>query len=382
MFRQILRGLKAQPEVSQITDQQEIARKYRHWRIRMMYGMMTGYALFYFVRKNFSMAMPVFLKELGYTKTDIGWVLTAFSIVYGFAKFFNGVLADRANPRYFMALGLVCSAFMNFFFGLSSSLTTFGIFWLLNGWFQGMGWPPCARMLTHWFSPTELGTKWGIWNASHQIGGAGILVLAGFLIEHFGWRSAFFVPSLIAVVGAFFLINRLRDTPQSLGLPPVEIYRGEVHTTPRHEDTADSFKEILFQHVLTNRLVWIVSLANCFVYIVRIGVLDWAPTFLVEVKGSSLAAAGAKVATFEISGIIGGIFFCWVSDRLFRGRRGPLNVFCMFLLTFFMFALWVIPAGHPWLDAAALFAVGFVVYGPQMLVAVAAADFASKKAAA
>ena len=381
MIRSLFSKLAAQPHAAPIKNPEKIKSVYRQWRIRTMYSMMIGYAIFYFCRKNFSMAMPTFLDELGYTKTDLGIILTLFSVVYGFSKFISGILSDRANPRYFMALGLILSAIMNVFFGLSSSLLTFGIFWLFNAWFQGMGWPPCARLLTHWYSPTELGTKWGIWNASHQFGGAGILVLAGYLIPNYGWRSAFFVPAVIGVVTAFFLINRLRDTPQSLGLPPIEEYRGEVHVKDEHEDTAASFKEILFKHVLTNKLVWIVSLANIFVYIVRIGVLDWAPTFLVEAKQSSLVGAGVKVAGFEIAGIVGALAAGWISDVIFKGRRGPVNVIFMLLLIFAMIELWMVPPGHPMLDGIVLFAVGFLVYGPQMLVGVSAADFASKKAA-
>ncbi|MBI4223568.1 MAG: MFS transporter [Deltaproteobacteria bacterium] len=382
MFDKINRALKAQPHASPIQDPAEIKKTYRHYRIRMMYGMGIGYAVFYFLRKNFSMAMPVFLEDLHYTHAQLGMILSLFSIIYGFGKFFNGILADRANPRYFMALGLLGSAVVNIFFGLSSSLTFLGIFWLCNALFQSMGWPPCARMLTHWYGPKELGTMWGIWNASHQIGGAGILILAGYLIPNYGWRSAFFVPAAIGMLTALFLINRLRDTPQSIGLPPIEEYRGEAHVTDAYEDTALSSREILFKYVLKNKLIWLVSVANFFVYIVRIGVLDWAPTFLVEAKGSSLVGAGVKVAGFEISGILGALAAGWLSDKVFKGRRGPVNVLFMLALIFALFYFWKVPAGRPWMDAVCLIAVGFVVYGPQMLVGVAAADFASKKAAA
>lgn len=381
MITRLTNAIKAQPHAEKIISE-EIKSKYRYWRIRTMYSMMIGYALFYFVRKNFSMAMPSFLAELHYTKTDLGLILSIFSIIYGLGKFLNGMLADRANPRYFMAIGLLGAAAVNILFGMSSALYAFGIFWLLNAWFQAMGWPPCARMLTHWYAPKELGTMWGIWNASHQIGGAGILMLAGWLIPNYGWRSAFYVPAIMAIIGAAFLINRLRDTPQSLGLPPIEEHRNEGQVADPNEDTANSWKEILLQHVLKNKLVWYVSLANFFVYIVRIGVLDWAPTFLVEAKGSSLVGAGIKVAAFEIAGILGALLAGWLSDKVFHGRRGPVNVFFMLAVIFCMFYFWKIPAGHAWLDTIALIGVGFLVYGPQMLVGVAAADFASKKAAA
>lgn len=64
-----------------------------------MYGMMMGYAIFYFCRKNLSIAMPAMLKDLEFTKTDLGWVLTGFSVVYGISKFLSGVLADRQVQR-------------------------------------------------------------------------------------------------------------------------------------------------------------------------------------------------------------------------------------------------------------------------------------------
>lgn len=377
----VLNLFKAAPHIEPIKDPQQIKTTYRYWRIRMMYSTMVGYAAFYFVRKNFSMAMPAFLQDLGYTKTDLGLILALFSIIYGLGKFFNGMLADRSNPRYFMAVGLCGAAIVNIFFGMSSGIMAFGTFWLLNAWFQSMGWPPCARMLTHWFSPTELGTKWGIWNASHQIGGAGILVLSGYLITTYGWRYAFFVPAVIALLVSLFLISRLRDTPQSLGLPPVDQYREGAHVDAEHEDTAASFKEIFLKHIIHNRLLWLVCFANIFVYIVRIGALDWAPTFLVEAKNTSIMDAGIITAASEVVGIVGAIAAGWMSDKVFKGRRGPMNVICMLLVILAMVGLWKTPAGNNVLIGFYLVAVKFLIYGPQMLVAVAAADFASKKAA-
>ena len=65
------------------------------------------------------------------------------------------------------------------------------ILWVINNWFQSMGWPPVARMLTHWFCAKELGTKWAYGATSHQVGGAITLVFTGYLVADFGWRAAF-----------------------------------------------------------------------------------------------------------------------------------------------------------------------------------------------
>ncbi|MFA4874391.1 MAG: MFS transporter [bacterium] len=384
------------PHAEPIKDQAEINKTYKHFRIRILYSMIIGYAVYYFVRANFSVAMPVMLKELGYTKTDLGLILTLFSIVYGFGKFINGVLADRANARYLMAIGLFCAGVVNFFFGMSASIPALAFFWLLNAWFQSYGMPASVRLLTHWYSPTELGTKWGLQSTAHQIGSATIMVMSGIIIgglhwqigSHvldfagLGWRYAFYIPAFIAMGVSFWLVNRLRDTPQSVGLPPVEEYRGEAHITDPNEDQAKTFKEIFLRYILKNKLVWIVACANIFVYVVRIGIRDWAPTFLVETRGSTLASAAFKTAGFEIAGMIGAIGAGWISDKVFKGRRGPMAAVSMFLLMLVVGALWLAPIDNPLLDAVLLIFAGILVYGPQLLVPVAAADFATKKAAA
>ena len=369
--------LRAQPASdAPLTDPLEIEKSYSYWRVRTMVGMFVGYAIFYFCRKNLSAATPAMIAELGYSKTEIGSIWSCLYLTYGVSKMVNGVVGDRANPRYFMAIGLFLSALTNILFGMSSSLAVFGFFWALNGWFQGMGWPPCARLLTHWYSQNERGTYWGIWNTAHQIGGGLILVLGGYLTETWGWRSSFLIPSVIAILTSLFLVERLRDTPESLGLPPIEKYRNDLPASGLSKSKAS------FRTVIRNRKIWFLSLANFFVYLVRFGAMDWAPTFLVDVKHSSIGGATLKTAAFEFVGIAGALAAGWISDRVFKGRRAWVNVIYMVLLAFVVLEFWMIPEGYPVLDALALSAVGFLVYGPQMLVGVAAADLGGKEAAA
>jgi phosphoglycerate transporter family protein len=356
-----------------------LKKKYSYWRFRIMYSMMIGYAAYYLVRSNFAMVIPSLQSEFGYTKTEIGWIITIFSIVYGIGKCVNGLLSDRINARYFMAFGLGVSALLNLTMGWVSGLWAFALVWGLNAWFQSMGWPPCSRLLTRWYSPKELGTKWGIWNASHPIGGALTFALSGFLIEHYDWRYAFFVPGVLCLFIFPFLMERLRDGPKTVNLPSIEEY--SQLTRPHHkEDDNLSFTEILFHRVLKNKLIWYVSMGNFFLYMVRMGIFNWAPTFLKEAKNSTLNMAGWQAAGYEVAGIFGGIAAGLVSDRLFHGRRGPVSTFCMMALSLFMIYFWVMPAGHHFWNTVVMMLVGFFVYGPQVLVGVAAADFASKKA--
>jgi sugar phosphate permease len=181
-------ALKAQPDSPiRLVDPQQIQTKYSYWRLRIMATSIFGYALYYFVRSNISVPLKSMGQELGYSREQLGIILTAGGLTYGVSKFINGFLGDRANPRYFMAIGLLGSAVMNVLFGMSSSLLFLTSFWVMNNWTQGMGFPPCARNMGYWFSPKERGTSFGIWHSSHMMGGAIISVVTGYLVVHYGW---------------------------------------------------------------------------------------------------------------------------------------------------------------------------------------------------
>jgi phosphoglycerate transporter family protein len=352
---------------------------FRYWRVRILYATIIGYAAFYLVRQNFSMAMPGIMEEFGYSKIDMGLIATTFSIVYGIGKFVNGYLSDRSDARYFMSIGLFLSAIISFFMGFGAGLGFFALLWGLNGCFQSMGWPPCARLITHWFSPKELGSKWAFWASSHQIGAVAIFGLGGFLIERFGWRSAFIVPAFFAMGLSFFLFNRLRDTPKEVGLPPVEEYKGDVSRVSQHYEDRITIKEVITT-VLANKLVWYMAIANMCLYIPRMGIFFWAPTFLKEFKGVTLIIAGMQLVSFEIASLIGGIMAGWISDKVFGGRRGPVGTFFLIGLSVALFIVWKTPAGYPLIDTATLIVAGFLLNGPQVLNGIATADFASKRA--
>lgn len=373
------------PHTEEIQDQEIVKEKYHYWRIRIMYSSFIGYALFYLTRLSLNVAIRDLGLSLNYDKGQLGILASIFAIAYGISKFASGIISDRANPRYFMAFGLMMTGVFNILFGMSSSLTFFAIFWGLNGWFQGFGWPPCARYLTHWYSDSERGAWWSSWSLSHNVGGMLTPLIAGACIQYFGWRYALYIPGVVSILGGLFLLNRLRDTPQSLGLPPIEKFRGDDQETNTQADSQEeelSTKEILINFIIKNKYIWLLAAAYFFVYVVRNGINFWTAVYLMEAKEYSRLGANGCVSLFEVGGFFGMLAAGWSSDRIFGARRGPVNViFCigMFLS---VIAFWSIPPGHPIFDSAAMLLLGFTVFGPQMLIGVTAAELSHKKAAA
>jgi MFS transporter, OPA family, sugar phosphate sensor protein UhpC len=365
----------------EIQDANLVKQQYKYWRLRIFSGMYVGYVFYYFARKSFTFAMPAMVRDLGFDKSDLGIIGSILAITYGVSKFLSGIMSDRSNPRFFMAIGLMLTGVFNILFGFSSTILFFAIFWGLNGWFQGWGWPPCARLLTHWYSQKERGTWWGVWNTSHGLGGAIIPLLVAYSAQQWGWRYALYIPGVICILVGLYVMNRLRDTPQSLGLPTIEKFKDDHPPTKLNEERELSVKEILFQYVLKNRYIWVLAISYFFVYVIRQGINDWSSLFLVETKGYSLMTAGACVCWFEIGGICGSLSAGWASDRIFRGRRAPINVLFSFAVIGSLIAFWSSPGGSPILDSFLMFTIGFFIFGPQMLIGMAAAELSHKKAA-
>ena len=362
----------------------ELDRAYRYWRFRILLTSMIGYALFYFVRANDAAPVKAMQEALGYSKAQLGLISSVGGVTYGVSKFINGFLGDHANPRWFMATGLLACAVMNFCFGSASTLPFFIGFWAMNMWAQGMGFPPCAKSMAHWFSPRERNTTFGIWHSSHMIGGALITLLSGYLVAWFGWRSAFLVPAGIALLGVVIILIFLRDTPGSLGLPPIEIYKKEESPAELKQELKidEPYWHVVRDYIFKNPFMWIVSIANALVYFLRWVQMKWGITFLQEAKGLTLINGSWLAFGSEMAGLASALMAGWVADRYFRGRAGRVCVIAMSLLSLNIYLFWKCPKGANWTAAGLFIAMGFFIYVPQMLIAAIAMNLGTKRASA
>ena len=374
--------------------------KYKKLRWQVFIGIFIGYAGFYIVRKNFSMAIPM-LAPFGFEKGELGIVLSMNAIAYGFSKFVMASISDRSNAQRFLPLGLVCAAISMLFMivpvqwlGAEHKGAAIALMAALNflvGWFNGMGWPPCGRVMTHWFSIKERGTWMSFWNCAHNVGGALVGPMAVYGAMWFGsWFygantdyyfliGTYAFPAAVAVLVAVLAYLMIRDTPQSCGLQSIEEWSGHAAKNySKADEKALSVSEI-FKTVLSNKLLWYIAFANAFVYMVRYGCLDWAPTILKE-QGVDLKEAGWAYFAYEMAAIPGTIFCGWLSDKVFQGRRALPTIIFMALVAVAIVVYWQFFNNFT-VVIGCLIAIGFLIYGPVMLIGVQALDLAPKNAA-
>lgn len=361
----MLKKLFAPPQKRERLSAEEIKHKYPRYRVQVLISIFVGYMGYYFVRNTTSILSGI----LNMSATEIGIITCASYIAYGLSKFISGLISDESNSKIFLPVGLFLTGLVNVLIGVIPSVITsiwlFTIMYLINGWLQGMGYPPGARTLVYWYDNKERIKYATIWNLSHNFGGAIAPILTGVGLALAGndslnqARAAYWFPGVVACLLAVLVYFLQEDTPESIGLPPIEEYHKEQYTNV--VDSSDILEEpevlgmgeIIKKYILPNtKLMW-ASLYSIFVYILRYGIVSWTPKFLATSvqdggKGITATAGMGGFSLFEIGGIIGML------------TAGPQYMALDFII---------------------LLGLGASIYGPVMMVGLYAMELVPKAAA-
>lgn len=368
------------------TDTRDLDRVFSAWQRRIFATLWVTYGSFYLCRVNMAIALPGIMEELGYSKTDVGGIGSAFFMAYAIGQFVNGQLGDRVGARRLIPVGIVASAVLNILFGFSTTLGIMMVLWGLNGYFQAMGWSPSVKTLANWFPPERRGKVAGLYGSSYQMGNVASWLLGGYLALHYGWRYVFWVPAGLFLLSAIHCWVRVRNAPEDIGLPSIEEYRrGGVGGTVRREVEGDRYLGLGYtlRRTVGSSHVWRAGFAYLFISVVAYGFLYWTPTYLSEVYGLRISQAGSRGIVLPLAGSVGALCAGWATDRLFGSRRAPVIVIMLLLATGFLIGYPRVPLSSPVIGLVGLGAVGFMMYGAQtVLVASVAMDFGTRKAAA
>jgi MFS transporter, OPA family, glycerol-3-phosphate transporter len=298
------------------------------------------YTSFYMCRYNLPLASSEIRNELGFSKAQIGSIITTALLAYACGQIVNGLLTDRLGGKRAMLIGAAGTIVMNIIFGVASF---WGLLWLfvvirgIDGYLQAFGSPGMVKINTAWFRHAERGGFAGIFGFMINLGRFGInnlgaALLAGFVflglirIPPLHWRWLFWVPAGIALVVAICMALIVKDTPEQAGFSRVN---------PREETGGDVQVGVLdvFKIIVTNPVVWIVACAYACTGAVRQGIDQWFPLFMREVHHVDFQSVQFQILAASIPFVAsaGSLISGFVSDKLFHGRRAPVAAFIYFL---------------------------------------------------
>ena len=351
------------------------------WQRNTLLTLFTGYAGYYVCRSNLSVATPLILDEFeGFTKEDIGVIASTGVLVYALGKISNGLLADFFGGRTLFLLGMVGSVVATVLFGLGSGLVVFATLWMLNRYFQSMGWVSLVKTASRWFPVRRHATVMGILSMSYLIGDAITRLYLGEAIHAgFGWRELFFLSAATLAVMSAVVFFTLKPSPASVGVEEPQANPRNVFGEKGNQTKPENLTDLL-RPLLRSRTFWLMCTISFGLTLIRETFTFWTPTFLNEVTGLGAGEAAVNSLLFPLVGAGSALLAGLLSDRL-GGRHGLILLPALVMLVVALGALVLVPlAGRPALALVLISAVSFFLIGPYTLLAgVMSLDLGGKK---
>lgn len=351
---------------------------YGYYRGTIFLAMFVGYTLYYFNRKTFSFVMPSIMEEIKMDKDDLGMITSSQSLAYAISKFISGVLSDQLSARWLFSIGLFFVGGINVVFSWSSTVAVFSTLWFLNGLGQGLGWPPCGRVLRKWFEPSQFGTWWAILSCSMNMAGSVGPIIASVLSQSCSWRTILSVSGVTCVLTSFLCLLVIKNEPKDVGLPNIEAAAKKSKGGSSSESTLAEF--------LLSPYLWLLSVSYLVVFGVKTACSDWGQLFLIQDKGQSTLMGSSYISALEVGGLLGSIAAGYFSDKavakqgmkLYGNPRHFILLVMMagMYVSMYLFRVTVTPdSSKMWiLTLGAIF--GFSSYGPISLFGVIANESA------
>jgi OPA family glycerol-3-phosphate transporter-like MFS transporter len=301
------------------------------------------YTSFYMCRYNLSIANKSISEEFGFSRGQMGYIITTALFAYACGQIINGLLTDRLGGKRAMLIGAGGTVVMNILFGAASFAGMLGLFVAIrgvDGYLQAFGAPGMIKINTAWFAHRERGRFAGIFGFMINLGRFGIFtlgpaLLAGFAI--FGlihvpalhWRWLFWTPSIICVLVAAGMALTVKETPEQAGYPGVIPDEGGVQEGVRAQFG------LVIRTIATNPAVWVTACAYACTGAVRQAVDQWFPRYMQDLYSVDMKSAQFQFLAFLIPFVasLGSLASGYLSDTVFKGRRAPVAAALYFLET-------------------------------------------------
>lgn len=293
------------------------------------------YTSFYMCRYNLSIANSSISAEFGYSRADVGKIITAAFLAYACGLILNGLLTDKWGGKRAMLIGAAGTIVMNTAFGAASFAGILGLFVAIrgiDGYMQSFGAPGMVKINAAWFQHHERGRFSGIFGFMINLGRFGIFnlgpaLLAGFTVlglihvPPLHWRWLFWAPSIICGVVAVCMALVVSETPEEAG------YTGIIadDTGPESATVAPGLL-LIVKTIFSNPVVWVTAAAYACTGAVRQAVDQWFPRYMQELYHVDMKSAQFQFLAFLIPFVAsaGSLLAGYVSDLCFKGRRAPV----------------------------------------------------------
>lgn len=248
------------------------------------------------------------------TDAALGTLSAFYFYSYAAMQIPVGLIIDHFGPHRPLVIAACIAAGGSVLFSMSGTLATAEISRMIIGAGAAFSYVSCLKLVSHWFPSRRFATMAGL---TSMIGMIGAIIGGGPLadaVTYFGWHGTAVIFAAIGGGLAILIGLVVRNHPP-------EAVRWEDH--PEHSrGLAKSWEDI--KHVLSKPQAWITGL-----YITTMNITftafgaTWGTSFIQKAYGITEVDAASAVSTLFVGGLVGGVFWGWLSDRI-RRRKLPM----------------------------------------------------------
>jgi EmrB/QacA subfamily drug resistance transporter len=154
-----------------------------------------------------NVAIPRIQTELGASVSQIQWIIDGYVLAFASLLLTGGIAGDRYGRKKTFLIGLAVFTTASFLCGVSSTSGQLIAFRALQGVGAALLMPGTLSILTVTFPPQERAKAIGLWAGVSGLALALGPTLGGYMVEHIGWESVFFLNVPIGIV-AFLVASR------------------------------------------------------------------------------------------------------------------------------------------------------------------------------
>jgi sugar phosphate permease len=306
-----------------MTQQKSAKLRKIQW-LALVFLMLAG-IVNYLDRSTLSIANHSISQELGLNASQMGMLLSAFSLAYAFSQLPIGALLDKFGARAMLGIGMLIWSIAQLTGGLVHTLQQFLVARVFLGLGEAPQFPAGAKVVSEWFAVRERGGPTGIFVASSTVGPALAPPILTVLMLSFGWRMMFVIMGIfgIAVALGWYAFYRNRNEVE---LTPSELlYLAEGDSADSANAGAPRMSFAEWKSLFRHRTTWGMLFGFMGVIYMVWLYLTWLPAYLEHERHLSIARTGWVVSIPYIFGTLGMVSSGYIADWLMRRGMAPMK---------------------------------------------------------
>jgi len=267
--------------------------------------------LSYMDRQVLGILAPTLQREIGWTESQYGAIISWFTLAYAIGYLFAGRLMDAIGTRMGFAISVVIRSVASIGNALVRTVGGFGAARFALGLGESGNFPASIKTVAEWFPVRERAFATGIFNAGSNIGAIVAPLVVPFIALRWGWPAAFVAVGLLGFVWLLFWLpayKRPRDHPR--------VSRGELAYI--ESDPPESPARIKWTALLKHRQTWAFALGKFLTDPIWWFYLYWLPKFLDARYGIKLATVALPLIVIYVMADIGSVAGGFMSGKLIK----------------------------------------------------------------